>query len=140
MPAIINPDALWDYRYVETAAREGIIRGTQPRTFEPNSYLTREEAAVILARARELKLETDTNKINATLQKTFKDYGNVTFYARASVIAIAKKGYIQGSLIDPNNKKSGYVFEPKSNLLRSDASIIVGKMLADLKRLPKING
>ncbi|MWC27208.1 S-layer homology domain-containing protein [Paenibacillus sp. MMS18-CY102] len=140
VPAIINPDALWDYRYVETAAREGIIRGTQPRTFEPNSYLTREEAAVILARARELKLETDTNKINATLQKTFKDYGNVTFYARASVIAIAKKGYIQGSLIDPNNKKSGYVFEPKSNLLRSDASIIVGKMLADLKRLPKING
>ena len=39
VPPIINPDALWDFRYVETAAREGIIRGTQPRTFEPTDNL-----------------------------------------------------------------------------------------------------
>ena len=35
VPPIINQDALWDYSYIETAAREGIIRGTQPRAFQP---------------------------------------------------------------------------------------------------------
>ncbi|MFC5653096.1 S-layer homology domain-containing protein [Paenibacillus solisilvae] len=139
VPPIINQDALWDFSYVETAAREGIVRGTQPRAFEPNTNLTRAEAAVFIARALELKLETDPKKIDAALGKTFKDYANISYYAKASVLAVAKKGYIQGAPIDPTDPKKGFVFEPKSNLLRSDAAIIMGKVLADLKRLPKLN-
>nr|WP_281378746.1 S-layer homology domain-containing protein [Paenibacillus phyllosphaerae] len=136
---IINPDALWDYRYIETAARLGIIRGTQPKTFEPNNSLTRGEATVILARALELKLDTDATKIAAALQKQFKDYANISYYARASVLAIAKKGYIQGSPVDSADLTKGYVFESQSYLLRSDAAIITGKVMADLKKLPKLN-
>jgi len=139
VPQIVNPDAIWDYRYIETAARAGIIRGTQPRTFDPSGNLTREEAAVILARALELKLATDPNKIAADLEKQFKDHGNINYYAKAAVAAIAKKGYIKGSPVDASDLKKGYVFEPRSNLLRSDAAIIVGKMLIDLKKLPKLN-
>ncbi|MBW7475013.1 S-layer homology domain-containing protein [Paenibacillus oenotherae] len=135
----INPDALWDYRYVETAARQGIIRGTQPRTFEPTNNLTRAEAAVILSRGLELKLDTDPTKIDKALQKQFKDYGDINFYARAAVSAIAKKGYIQGAPVDAADPKKGFVFEPQANLLRSDAAIIIGKMLADTKKLPKLN-
>lgn len=138
VPAIINPDALWDYRYVETAAREGIIRGTGPRTFQPSANLTREEASVIIARALDLKLATDSTKIDKDLEKTFKDAGSVNFYAKSSVIAIAKKKYIIGSPVDPSNPKAGSVFEPRSNLLRSDAAIIVARILADLKKLPSI--
>ncbi|MCF2938358.1 S-layer homology domain-containing protein [Paenibacillus alkaliterrae] len=138
VPAIINPDALWDYRYVETAAREGIIRGTGPRTFQPSSNLTREEASVIISRALDLKLATDADKINKDLEKTFKDAGSVHFYAKSSVLAIAKKKYILGSFVDPSNPKAGSVFEPRSNLLRSDAAIIVARILADLKKLPDI--
>ncbi|TYP75702.1 S-layer homology domain-containing protein [Paenibacillus methanolicus] len=136
---ITNIDALWDYRYIETAAREGIIRGTQPRTFEPNNSLTRGEAAVILARALDLKLDTDSVKIDKALQKAFKDYSNISYYSRASVVAIAKKGYIKGSPVDASDLSKGYVFESQSYLLRSDAAIIVGKVMADLKKLPKIN-
>ncbi|UVI29917.1 S-layer homology domain-containing protein [Paenibacillus spongiae] len=139
VPPIINQDALWDYSYIETAARNGIIRGTQPRAFEPSTNLSRAEAAVILARALELKLETDPVKIDKGLQKIFKDYGDISYYAKSSVLAIAKKGYIQGSPVDANDKKKGYVFEPQSQLLRSDAAIIIGKVLADQKRLPKLN-
>lgn len=139
VPTIINPDALWDYRYIETAAREGIIRGTGPQTFQPSASLTREQAAVIIARALDLKLGTDNAKIVKDLDKAFKDGGNVDYYAKASVVAVAKKGFIVGSPVDASNLKAGYVFEPKSNLLRSDAAIIVAKILADLKKLPKIN-
>ncbi|SEN63672.1 S-layer homology domain-containing protein [Paenibacillus sp. OV219] len=137
--SITNPDALWDYRYVETAAREGIIRGKQPRTFAPSDNLSRQEAAVILARALDSKLDTDATKINKALEKQFKDFGEVDYYARAAVSAIAKKGYIQGSPLDSKDPKKGYAFEPQSSLLRSDAAIILGKVLADLKRLPKLN-
>ncbi|SFT25547.1 S-layer homology domain-containing protein [Paenibacillus sp. BC26] len=139
VPPIINQDALWDYSTIETAAREGIIRGTQPRAFEPTANLSRGDAAVFLARALNLKLETDADKIDKALQKTFKDYTEIDYYAKASVLAIAKKGYIKGSPVDPADPKKGYTFEPKSSLLRSDAAIIIGKMLADLKRLPKLN-
>ncbi|CAM4276069.1 S-layer homology domain-containing protein [Paenibacillus tarimensis] len=139
VPGIINPDALWDFRYVETAARKGIIRGTQPRTFEPGNTLTRAEGAVIIARALEMKLETDPKKIDAALSKAFKDHASVGYYAKSSVAAIAKKGYIQGSPVDAKDPKKGYVFEPNSNLLRSDAAIIVSKMMKDLKKLPAIN-
>ncbi|WP_219834420.1 S-layer homology domain-containing protein [Paenibacillus sp. R14(2021)] len=139
VPPIINQDALWDFSYIETAAREGIIRGTQPRAFEPTANLSRGDAAVFLARALNLKLDTDPAKIDKALQKTFKDYADIDFYAKAAVLAVAKKGYIQGAPIDPKDLKKGYTFEPKSSLLRSDASIIIGKVLSDLKRLPKIN-
>ncbi|WP_165822635.1 S-layer homology domain-containing protein [Paenibacillus montanisoli] len=139
VPPIINQDALWDYSTIETAAREGIIRGTQPRAFEPTANLSRGDAAVFLARALNLKLETDSEKIDKALQKTFKDYAEIDYYAKASVLAIAKKGYIKGSPIDPADPKKGFTFEPKSSLLRSDAAIILGKMLADLKKLPKLN-
>jgi len=139
VPPIINPDALWDYMYIETAARSGIIRGTEPRVFGPSNNLTRAEAAVMLARALNLKLETDPKKIDAGLQKTFKDYGDISYYAKASVLAIAKKGFIQGAPVDVKDPKKGYVFEPQSNLLRSDAAIILGKVLASESRLPKLN-
>jgi hypothetical protein len=139
VPQIVNQDAIWDFRYVETAAREGVIRGTQPRTFEPSSNLTRGDAAVILARALELKLETDPAKIDKQLQKLFKDYGSINYYAKAAVLAIAKKGYIKGSPVDASDPSKGNVFEPNANLLRSDAAIIVGKMLIDTKKLPKLN-
>lgn len=139
VPTIINPDALWDYRYIETAAREGIIRGTGPQTYQPNVNLTRQEAAVIIARALDLKLGTDATKIKKDLDKIFKDSGDVNYYAQSSVVAVAKKGFIVGSPVDASNPKAGYVFEPRSNLLRSDAAIITAKILADLKKLPKIN-
>ncbi|SDX27885.1 S-layer homology domain-containing protein [Paenibacillus sp. CF384] len=139
VPPIINQDALWDYSTIETAAREGIIRGTQPRAFEPTANLSRGDAAVFLARALNLKLDTDPDKIDKALQKTFKDYSDIDYYAKASVLAIAKKGYIKGSPVDPADPKKGFTFEPKSSLLRSDAAIIIGKMLADLKKLPKLN-
>jgi S-layer homology domain. len=135
---IINTDAIYDYRYIETAARAGIVRGTQPVTFEPESKLTRQDASVILAKALNLKLETDPTKAKAALEKAFKDSGNADYYAIPSILAIQKKGFIQGSMINPNDKKAGYVFEPRSRLLRSDAAILISKVMASNKTLPAI--
>ncbi|CAM4476251.1 hypothetical protein FHS16_004693 [Paenibacillus endophyticus] len=133
-----NANAIYDYRYIETAARAGFVRGTRPGFFDEDIDLSRQDASVVLARALNLKLETDAKKAKAALDKTYKDSGSFDYYSIPAVIAIQKKAFIQGSLIDPSNPKGGSVFNPKAKLLRSDAAIIIARVMADLKKLPKI--
>lgn len=136
---VIVPGALWDYRYIETAAREGIIHGISPRIFEPYSQLTREQAAVILARSLELKMEVEKDKIDADLSKEFQDYSAVYIYARPAVLAVQDAGLMKGSQVDPQDPKAGFVFQPKDNLLRSDAAIMMTRVMTSKKLLPKMN-
>ncbi|ASR45585.1 amylopullulanase alpha-amylase/pullulanase [Paenibacillus kribbensis] len=138
IPNTISADALYDYRYIETAARAGIVKGSQPRIFMPEDVITRQDAAVMIAKALNLKLETDHDKIMKNLSKTFKDADKIDYYAQASVLAIAKKGFITGSPVDASDLKQGYMFNPTSLTLRGDAAIIIGKVMADKKLLPKI--
>ncbi|WP_026263231.1 S-layer homology domain-containing protein [Paenibacillus sanguinis] len=127
---------LWDFRYVETAARAGIIKGIQPRVFDPDSNITRQDAAVVMAKALNLKLQTKRETVNKGLAKYFKDYADIDYYAAPSVLAIAQKGFISGSPIDPSDPKKGYNFNPTSFTLRGDAAVIVGRVMASTKKLP----
>jgi len=134
-----NPRALYDYRYIETAARAGIVNGTRPGFFDEDVQLSREQAATMLARALELKLETDSSKAKTQLDKAFKD-GIARFdnYAIPSVLAIQKKGFIVGKPMDISDPKAGYMYDPKARLLRSDAAIIMARVMNDKNMLPKI--
>ena len=133
-----NAEAIYDYRYIETAARAGIVNGTRPGFFDEDAQLTRQDAAVILARALELKLETSSTKAKAQLDKAFKDGGNFDFYAIPSVLAIQKKGFIIGKPISTADPKAGYMYDPKARMLRSDAAIIMTRVMTDLKKLPTL--
>ncbi|MGC5324943.1 S-layer homology domain-containing protein [Brevibacillus sp. SYSU BS000544] len=138
VPLAYTADSLYDYRYIETAANMGILRGTTPRVFEPDKPITREDASVILSRALQFKQDTDPAKVTKDLQKLFKDYNLISSYSRAAVLAIAKKKYVNGSPIDEKDPKKGYIFEPSAYLLRGDASIIMANIMKDLKTLPAI--
>lgn len=133
-----NANSIYDYRYIETAARAGIVRGTRPGFFDEDVELSRQDASVILARALDLKLETDSTKAVKSLEKIFKDSGIFDYYSVPSVLAIQKKGFIKGQLVNPNEPKEGSVFLPKARLLRGDAAIIMGRVMNDLDKLPKI--
>jgi hypothetical protein len=135
---VVSPDALWDYRYIETAARAGIVKGTRPETFEPNNFISRQDAAVVLANALNLKQDTNYDAIRKQLQKAFKDEASISVYAKPAVAAIQKKGFITGAPVDASDLSKGYVFEPTARLLRSDAAIIIARVMADQKKLPKI--
>ncbi|MFB5759892.1 S-layer homology domain-containing protein [Paenibacillus medicaginis] len=127
---------LWDFRFVETAARAGIVKGIQPGVFDPESNITRQDAAVIIAKALNLKLLTDRAKIEKGLAKYFKDYKDIDYYAAASVLAIAQKKFITGAPVDSKDASKGYNFNPTSFTLRGDAAIIVAKVMASTKKLP----
>lgn len=135
---VVSPDALWDYRYIETAARAGIVKGTRPETFEPTNYISRQDAAVMLANALNLKQDTNYDAVRKQLQKAFKDEASISVYAKPAVAAIQKKGFIAGAPVDASDLSKGYVFEPTARLLRSDAAIIIARVMADQKKLPKI--
>ncbi|TKJ90952.1 amylopullulanase alpha-amylase/pullulanase [Paenibacillus sp. CFBP13512] len=133
----IAENALYDYRYIETAARAGFVRGTQPQVFSPGDSISRQDAAVIIAKALNLKMDTDQTKIDAGLQKIFKDATSVDRYARAAVLAVAKKGFINGSAIDGDSKK-GFNYSPTAKMLRSDTAVILAKVMINDKKLPKM--
>lgn len=131
VPPVSVPGALWDYRYIETAARAGIISGLAPRTFNPNGLLTREQAATIIARALNLKIG-DPEKDAAALAKSFVDAGQVDHYAVSHVLAVSKDKIMNGSPLEPGSKQM--VFNPKANLSRADMAIIAYNIMTKLRR------
>jgi len=132
------PGTLWDYRYIETAARKGIIRGKTPRLFAPNDYITREQAAVMIARALNmLKGKENPDKDRAALQKLFTDANLIEDYnSISSVYAVAKAGYITGIPNQTGNgNKPTYRFDPRANLTRGDTAVITVRVMQKAKLL-----
>lgn len=98
--------------YIAYCADKGIISGIGGGKFGPNQYITREDAACIVARA--LKLPT-------TSTDSFKDAAKISNYAKASVAACKAAGILSG------DEKGN--FNPKANIIRADAAIIMVKSL-----------
>lgn len=129
----------WDYqyKYIETAARAGIIRGTEPGYFRPDQPLTREEAAIMIARAMNLKISGSPELAKANLQKLFTDGKDVNYYAAAAVLAVTKAKLMNGEPNDPTAKKPTYRFIPQKNLTRAEMATITVRVMIQLKKLPK---
>ncbi|MDQ0918559.1 S-layer homology domain-containing protein [Paenibacillus sp. V4I5] len=129
---------LYDYKYIETAARAGIIRGQASNRFNPGGSITRQDAAVMIARAAEMKLNTDLKKSLVSLQKTFTDADNIESYSRPSVEAVAKAGLIEGipNAVTAEQKKETLRFDPTELLTRAQASIIGYRVMKQQKMVP----
>jgi len=128
----------WDYqyKYIETAARAGIIRGKEPGYFRPDESLTRQEAAIMIARALNMKLSTN-DAAKLSLPKMFTDGKDVGYYAAASVLAVAKAKLMNGEPNDPTAKKPTFKFNPEARLTRAEMAVITIRVMVQLKKLPK---
>lgn len=121
---------VWDYKYIETAARAGIITGVSEGIFAPNSPLTREQAAMMIARATNLKLAANDSKLADTLAKSFIDSGRIDNYARPAVLAVSKAKIMVGaSTTVTGQSKVQYMFNPDANLTRAEAAKIAVELL-----------
>lgn len=127
----------YQYKYIETAARAGIVRGKDTNAFFPDDPLTREEAAIIIARALNMKLTGSQEAAQANLAKMFTDAKDVGYYAANSVLAVAKAKLMNGEVNDPTAKKPTYSFKPKNDLTRAEMAVITIRILQQLKKLPK---
>ncbi|MCX7569507.1 S-layer homology domain-containing protein [Tumebacillus sp. DT12] len=136
-PVIVHPSLNGDYRYIETAVKRGIIRGLGPRIFGPAAPLSREQGAVMIARAMNLVKTEDEKKDLAALQKSFTDAGTVDYYARASVVAVTKAGIILGRTNEllPGQKNVTLRFDPHAFLTRAEAAVMSERILRKIKKL-----
>ncbi len=120
----------WDYEHIETAARAGIVTGLDEGFFGPGISVTRQEAAVMIARALELKLSVNNEKLEASLAKSFIDSGLIHYYARPAVEAVNKAKIMTGTAtVVPGQTKPAFSFNPKGYMTRAEAAKITVALL-----------
>lgn len=114
-----------DYNYLKAAVDKGVIKGITSTTFEPEGYLTRQQAAAILIRA----LGLEGKAPDPGYKTNYKDDYKITDYARDSIYVATELGLMSGS--------EGY-FNPKGKLTRAQSAAIITRFLeyleADLKQ------
>jgi hypothetical protein len=129
----IVPEAVsttWDFKSIETAARAGIVTGLSDGFFGPDQALTREQAAVMIARALKLKMSTNDAKLLTSLGKSFVDSASMDFYSRPAIEAVSKAKIMEGSAITVTGQtKPVYNFNPKGKLTRAEAGKIAVALL-----------
>ena len=103
----------WAKDAISTATSYGIVNGFADGTFAPGKYITREQAAVMIAKA--INLNKKPGKI------TFKDSARISAWAKDAVVLMVNNGIITG-----NPDKT---FNPKSKATRAEAvSIIINAL------------
>lgn len=105
--------AHWAGESISTAAAHGLISGYTQSTFGPDDLITREQAAVIIARAAQLEAGEQT--------LAFNDAQQVAPWALPGVAAVVSKSYMSGY---PDNS-----FRPQGNTTRAEAAAIISKLL-----------
>lgn len=115
----------WDYEHIETAARAGIVNGLSEGFFGPDIRITREDAAVMIAKALQLKMSVNNDKLASNLAKAFVDSGSIHIYARPAIEAVNKAKIMTGSPTTiPGQTKPLMSFNPKGNMTRAEAGKI----------------
>ena len=100
------PAGSWFAPYVGAAYAYGIVNGRSPTVFDPNGVITRQEAAVMVARAAKL-CGLDTQLDNAAVRdilSQFADYTSVGSWARPGLAFCYRQGILADSAltIGPN--------------------------------------
>lgn len=101
----------WYSGYVAATVNAGIVKGTSDTTFDPDRYITRQDAAVMLARVLDYK-----GKTYSVASKGFNDEASVADYAKDSVNGLANLGLINGY-------NGG--FAPADNTTRAEAAALL---------------
>ncbi|MCQ6563150.1 S-layer homology domain-containing protein [Paenibacillus mendelii] len=99
----------------------GMIQGTGKDKFEPEAAITRQDVAVILARAFELQDAPSTGAGAA-----FSDAASISAYASAAVASLQSRQYIRG--------RSGNRFAPQEHITRAEAVQMIDNVMGSLIR------
>lgn len=119
-----------DGRYIEAAAAHGLTSGL---VFVPHSYLTREQAAVMVGKAANLTVYDKQDVISRITSKIFTDADYISPWAQPYVYATYRAKYFSG-MPDPNHK-GRYIFSPHEHLTRAQAAKLVYTLLKENNKL-----
>ncbi len=110
-------DGQWYSGIVNTAAKYKIVNGDSNGRFNPEQYISREEAAVIMYRAANFAGFSFEQSENAD---SFADEDQISDYAKEPVKTLKNSKIVNGS---------GGLFNPKSNATRAEMSQMLYSLL-----------
>jgi len=113
----------WFFGYVNTAYSYGIIKGVSQKEFNPMGKITREEAAVIVARAASLcgmNTEISTSSTRDVLAQ-FSDYVKASSWAQGSLAFCYNEGILDDSVMK---------IKPKEAVTRAEIASMLYNMLS----------
>jgi glycosidase len=108
----------WYAEAVAAADEAGIISGRTEDTFAPNVTITRQEMAVMIVKAYQVKMG---KQVKASSAAKFADRTDISLWAQDAVNAAAELGFIQGR---DNNQ-----FAPKGQATRAESAQVISKLL-----------
>ncbi|MFQ9149397.1 MAG: S-layer homology domain-containing protein [Eubacteriales bacterium] len=120
------PKTAWYARSVAAASEYGLILGIGDNRFLPDGTITREEAAVICARAAVL-CGVDTERSDAQIRDTlsvFSDYTTSSKWARAGLAFAVDSNMLDAEAVN---------LRPKDKTTRAEAAIMLHAMLGAAK-------
>lgn len=113
----------WFYHYVGTASVYGIVNGVSDTSFAPNGTITREEAAVMVARAAKL-CGMDTAVSPDTARDTlaaFEDYINISDWASNCLAFCYAENLLASDAME---------VRPKDAVLRAEIADMLYRMMS----------
>lgn len=116
----VDEDA-WYAPFIKRAYATGIINGISDDVFGTGMNISREDMAVIIYRAANIKGIEFANSDTVA----FDDDGNIADYAKEAVYALKANGFVNG--VSDND------FAPKQNLTRAEAAVIINRLLTAVK-------
>ncbi len=118
-------------KYIEAAATAGFVDGSRDSrggfVFNYFAPLTREQAAKIIAAAAGLSVDMEDQRVTLwNLARKFRDYRDISPWARPYVLAAANAGYFRGY--------ADWTFRPRDNITRAQAAKLIYTLM-EKKRL-----
>ena len=112
------------YTYaISWAAKNGIVKGIGNNKFLPDSSISREDLATIIARYIVFKKMNIDDEISG--MNHISDASMISEYAKESVDTLIKKGLMQG--------KSKSIFDPKGMTTRAEVATILMRLMKKMK-------
>ncbi|KAI7259044.1 hypothetical protein KC345_g10411, partial [Hortaea werneckii] len=117
------PAGSWYAADAEAAALLGLVQGYADGSFRPDAPITREQMAVMAARALKLLLANAAANESgpASAPITFKDAGSISEWAKDAVVTLTASGIMNG--------QSAGSFAPGSDTSRAEAAVILTRLL-----------
>ncbi len=114
-------DSAWYAKEIASAVKSGLVQGVGDGTFAPDSNITRQDMAVMMARAlAEVKDKAMPTNIS-DYTGSFKDKGEISQYAANSVAMAVKYELIKGMTQD--------TFVPTENATRAQAAAMMNRII-----------
>lgn len=109
----------WYADDVSAASQLGLVQGFADGSFHPGDSITREQMAVMIARAYELVAGKAADAASGA--PTFADSGSIHGWASGAVALAIEAGIMQGKSTDQ--------FAPSHLATRAEAAVVIGRML-----------